>query len=36
MTEEDANEVRSILQTQCNNRDYEWKFEALQLNAFAD
>ncbi len=29
MTEEDANEVRSILQTQCNNRDYEWKFEAL-------
>ena len=36
ITKEDANEVRSILQTQCNNRDYEWKFEAQQLNAFAD
>lgn len=35
MTENDANEIRSILQTQCNNRDYEWEFEAQQINAFA-
>ncbi len=35
MTEDDANEIRSILQTQCNNRDYEWEFEAQQINAFA-
>lgn len=36
MTEEDAKEIRCILQTQCNNRGYEWEFEAQRLNAFTD
>lgn len=36
MTEDDANEIRSNHQTQCNNRDYEWEFETQRLNAFTD
>lgn len=36
MTEDDANKIRSNLQTQCNNRDYEWEFETQRLNAFTD
>ena len=36
MTEDDANEIRSTHQTQCNNRDYEWEFETQRLNTFTD
>lgn len=36
MTEDDANEIRSTHQTQCNNRDHEWEFETQRLNTFTD
>ena len=36
MTENDAEEIRERLQTQCNNRDYEWIVEEQRVNAFTD
>lgn len=36
MPEDDAKAIKCILQTQCNNRGYEWEFEAQRLNAFTD
>lgn len=36
MDENDAEEIREHMQTQCNNRDYEWEVEEQRINAFAD
>lgn len=36
MDKNDAEEIREHMQTQCNNRDYEWEVEEQRINAFAD
>lgn len=36
MDENDAEEIREHMQTQCNNRDYEWEVEEQRINAFTD
>lgn len=36
ITKEDAEQIRSMRQTQCSERDYEWVFEKQRINAFAD
>lgn len=34
MTEEQADDIRSMLQSQCNGLGYEWVFETAYTNAF--
>lgn len=36
MSRDDAKEIMQQMQTQCNNRDYEWEVDEQRINAFAD
>ena len=36
MTEEQAEQIREMQQSQCNNLDYEWIVETHKINTFVD
>lgn len=36
MTEEQAEQIREMQQSQCNNSDYEWIVETHKINTFVD
>lgn len=36
MTEEQAEQIREMQQSQCNNLDYEWIAETHKINTFVD
>lgn len=36
MTDEQAEQIREMQQSQCNNLDYEWIVETHKINTFVD